>query len=202
MPNPPIPSLQAMHLPKLLEFIASEEFAPAILSSEDIACLAFQPNGKGLRKMGFGHDLFGETLLRHWLYHGNLPEPLAELYARPELDEIRAKYDRINSEGSPEESYADVCPRAFDYFEKRKGDFDRAHGIIPLWYEHVDEAIPVPFTCEEGGMLPGIWDACGHQPQPWQDYLNELDLAPHIRCIRLQVPLGRFAQDVCGRSLM
>ena len=180
---------------ELHSFLASERFAPAILSSERIVSSAL--TSAGLTKAGWRTGLLGETLVRHRLFKGQLPETLKSLYEHPELACLREAFEKGETEAEGVDS------EVFSYLDDRTESFDRADGLIALLHESDDEAIPVPFTLHENGMDEGMIDASS-PPQKlelWKDYLLELDL-PQVRLVRLRAPLGPYADKIKGRSLM
>ena len=70
---------------EIQNFLDKERYAPGVLSSNCILECALR-NGK-LSKGGTTDRLIGETFFRHWLFKGQLPDPLKELFEHEELEE-------------------------------------------------------------------------------------------------------------------
>ena len=184
---------------EIQNFLDKVRYAPGVLSSNCILECALR-NGK-LSKGGTTDRLIGETFFRHWLFKGQLPDPLKKLFEHEELEEERTllleqKWEEQN-ELSP----------SFTYLKDRIDTFEKAEGIIALVNTEDKEALPIPFTFGSSQSRPGVWDDSSHSPQEigaWSEYQEKIDslLGSGITSVKLNVPLGPFAQMVEGRSLM
>ena len=184
---------------EIQNFLDKESYAPGVLSSNCILDCALR-NGK-LRKGGTTDRLIGETFFRHWLFKGQLPDPLKELFEHEELEEERTLFLEQKWEEQNE-----LSP-SFSYLKDRIDTFEKAEGIIALVNTEDKEALPIPFTFGSSQSRPGVWDESSQNPQEigaWSEYQEEIDslLGSGITSVKLNVPLGPFAQLIEGRSLM
>ena len=184
---------------EIQNFLDKERYAPGVLSSNCILECALR-NGK-LSKGGTTDRLIGETFFRHWLFKGQLPDPLKELFEHEELAEERTLFLAQKWEEQNE-----LSP-SFSYLKDRIDTFEKAEGIIALVNTEDKEALPIPFTFGSSLSKPGVWDDSSQNPQEifeWTEYLEEILslLDSGLSSVKINVPLGPFAQMVEGRSLM